>query len=400
MDIEQLKAHASLIPYVKKFYSDRIPIIREIKNVAFAKCVWHHENTESLAFYANGTYKCFGCEEHGDIINLVQYMEGLPFKEACKLIGSNVGYEVVIEPLNPIHEAYKDTMDNHTRRYWRNLQNNEIALNYLTKERGLTKESIDLFRLGLTDLQEYRYRSDIGNISNKIVFPILEHKHTKPKCLGIAYRSLTDEKPKYMNDLNQEARERQNPALNGVFIKGNLLYGLPLAYKGIADFGYAILVEGYMDVISMHQSGITNTVGCMGTSITESQIKTLSKTTSNVLLFLDGDKAGTDSMFKAIKAMYHENLTVGVCIINGVNDPADLCKKHKFDSTAIHNEIRNNTRQGIELIVNQSVQKYESMATIERTKALNTAMPIIEAVQNPVVKEMYKTKLLKRLDVL
>lgn len=400
MDIDELKAHAPLVPYVKKFYSDKIPIVRETKNIAFARCVWHKEQTESLALYANGSYKCFGCDEHGDIINLVQYMENLNFKEACKMIGDNIGYEVVIEPPNPIHEAYKDTMDNHTRRYWSNLQNNGPALKYLMFERGITKESIDLFRLGLTDSEEYKYRTDIGNISNKIAFPILEGKHNNPKCLGIAYRSLTNEKPKYMNDLNQEARENQDPLLDGVFVKGNLLYGLPLAYKSIAERGHVILVEGYTDVISMHQAGMTNTIGSMGTSVTEAQVKLIANLTSNVLLFLDSDKAGTNAMFKIIKSLYEANLTVGVCILGEVSDPADLCKKRNFDYYSVSSEIKNHTRQGIELIVNQSVEKYESIATTERTKALNYAMPIIDAVQDPIIKEMYKSKLFKRLDIL
>lgn len=400
MDIEELKTHAPLIPYIKKFYSDKIPIVRERPNIAFARCVWRKENTESLAFYANGTYKCFGCGEYGDIINLVQYMENLSFQEACKMIGDNVGYEVVFEPPNPIHEAYKDMMDNHTRRYWGNLQNNGQALRYLMFERGLSKETIDLFRLGLTDINEYQYRTDIGNISGKITFPILEHKRNKPKCVGVAYRSLTNEKPKYINDLNQESKERQDPRLDGVFIKGNLLYGLPMAYKSITERGYAILVEGYMDVISMHQAGIKNTIGAMGTSITEAQIKIISQLTSNVLLFMDNDTAGIDAMFKIIKSLYQANLTVGVCVLPQINDPADLCKKENFNYHSITNLIKANTKQGIELIVNQSVTRYESVATIERTKALNAAMPIIEAVQDPAIKEMYKSKLYKRLDMM
>lgn len=316
------------------------------------------------------------------------------------MIGDNVGYEVIIEPPNPIHEAYKDMMDNHTRRYWSNLQNSGAALKYLMFERGLTKESIDLFRLGLTDIEEYKYRIDIGNISNKITFPILEYKYNHPKCVGIAYRSLTNEKPKYMNDLNQEAKDNQDPLLDGVFIKGHLLYGLPMAHQNIVKCGHAILVEGYMDVISMHQAGITNTIGSMGTSITEAQIKILSKLTSNVLLFLDSDKAGTDSMFKIIKSLYDANLTVAVCILDSISDPAELCQKKNFDYHVVLNEIRKCTKQGIELIVNQTVGRYESIATIERAKALNLAMPIIDAVQDPIIKEMYKSKLFKRLDIL
>lgn len=402
MDIntDELKAYAPIIPYVKKFYKDKIHIVRETNNVAFASCIWHSEKTASLAFFANGSYKCFGCGEHGDVITLTQSIENLGFQEACKMIGDNVGYDIVLEEPNPLFESYKDTLDNHTRRYWNNLQNNGDALKYLLCERGISKEMIDLFRLGFTDSEEYKYRTDIGGISSKIVFPILEHRRRNPKCVGMAYRGLTDEKPKYINDVNQDGRDGQNPQLAGVFIKGDLLYGLPLAYEGIAKNNHIILVEGYLDVISLHQAGITNAVGSMGTSITENQIKAICNITSNVLLFLDSDKAGTSAMLKSIKDLYAAGLNVAVCLLDNNMDPADLCKSLDFNNMTIRMEMKNHTKQGIELVVNNAVERYENIATTERTKALRNAMPVIESVQDPAIKELYKSKLFKRLDII
>lgn len=400
IDTDELKAYAPLIPYVKQFYKDKIQIVRETQNVAFAPCIWHSEKTASLALFANGSYKCFGCGEHGDVITLVQDIENLPFQEACKVIGDNVGYEVILEEPNPVHEAYKDTLDNHTRRYWSNLQNHGEALRYLLCERGISKEMIDLFRLGYTDAEEYKYRTDMGNISNKIVFPILEHKRRNAKCVGMAYRGLTNDKPKYINDVNQDGREGQDPQLAGLFIKGDLLYGLPLAYESIAKQGHVILVEGYFDVIAMHQAGITNVVGSMGTAITENQINAIARITKNVILFLDSDKAGTNAMVRCIKDLYTAGINVAVCIIENNMDPADLCKAMNFDSTAIGMEIKSHTKQGIELVINSSVERYENIATIERTRALRTAMPIIDAVQDSAIRELYKSKLFKRLDII
>lgn len=316
------------------------------------------------------------------------------------MIGDNVGYDIVLEEPNPLFESYKDTLDNHTRRYWNNLQNNGDALKYLLCERGISKEMIDLFRLGFTDSEEYKYRTDIGGISSKIVFPILEHRRRNPKCVGMAYRGLTDEKPKYINDVNQDGRDGQNPQLAGVFIKGDLLYGLPLAYEGIAKNNHIILVEGYLDVISLHQAGITNAVGSMGTSITENQIKAICNVTSNVLLFLDSDKAGTSAMLKSIKDLYAAGLNVAVCLLDNNMDPADLCKSLDFNNMTIRMEMKNHTKQGIELVVNNAVERYENIATTERTKALRNAMPVIESVQDPAIKELYKSKLFKRLDII
>lgn len=401
MDIntEELKEHAPIIPYVKKYYKDIINITQETANVCFAQCIWHAEKTASLAFFQNGSYKCFGCGAHGDIISLVQNIENINFQEACKLIGDNVGYDIVLEQINPLFESYKDTMDNHNRRYWNNLQQNGEALRYLLFERGITKETIDLFRLGYTDNEEYKFRTDIGGISNRIVFPILEHKRKNAKCLGMAYRNLTNEKPKYINDINQNGREGQDPNLSGIFIKGDLLYGLSLAYDSIKKNNCIILVEGYFDVISLYQSGITNVVACMGTSLTINQINTISNLTKNVILFLDSDKAGITAMTKMIKDLYTVDLNVSVCVLNDSMDPADLCKYYNFDFNIIKDIIFNNIQQSIDFILNHSMKRYDNIITTERIKTLNNVMPIINEIKNEAIKELYKSKLYKRLDI-
>ena len=400
IDTAELKANAPLIPYITTHYQDKIHIESRSKNAVFAKCLWHDENTASLAFFANGTYKCFGgCGAHGDIITLVQSLENVSFEEACKIIGDNVGYEVVLEPPNIHHENYKNKLDDHTRRYWSLLQKNAEALNYLMNERGISSEMIDRFRLGFTGQEEYKYRSDIGNISSKIVFPILEHKRKNPKCVGMAYRGLTNDKPKYINDANQDGRDGQDPNLAGVFIKGNMLYGLHQAYEGIKKTGYVTVVEGYFDVISLHQSGITNAVCTMGTSLTESQIATLSKVTNNVLLLYDGDPAGTSGMMHAIQNLFTAGINVAVCTLDRGYDPADLCKARRFDYHKVNNEIRDHTMPAIEFVIDKVAKPYESIAMKERMKAMQAATPILNAVKDDGMKQMYTARLFKRLDI-
>ena len=135
----------------------------------------------------------------------------------------------------------------------------------------------------------------------------------------------------------------------------------------------------------------------MGTSITEMQVQELSKLTNNVLLFLDGDKAGTDAMMKSIGNLYAANLNVAVCILDNNMDPDDLCRYYKHDFNAINLEIKQHTMQGIEMVLDRAVKRYENIATQERIKAINTAMPIINAVQNLDIRDLYKQTLFKRL---
>ena len=149
----------------------------------------------------------------------------------------------------------------------------------------------------------------------------------------------------------------------------------------------------------MHQAGFTNTVGAMGTSLTENQINEISKVTKNIMLFMDGDKAGENSMLRIIKDLYAHGLNVVICLLDNNMDPADLCLSLDFDNAKIRAEIKSHTMQGIELVVNHAVKKYESIVISERTKALREAMPVINNVQDESIKEMYKSLLYKRLDI-
>ena len=400
IDTEELKASAPIIDYVIKFYPEKIRFAEKSGNCCKAYCIWHKDNeSPSLVFFSNGTYKCFGCGKHGDIITLVQTLENVTFQEACKIIGDNVGYEVILTPPNPYHENYKDNMDNHSRRYWQNFQSNQYAKEYMINTRGLTKDTLDLFRIGLTDLNEYKYRKDIGNISFRISFPILENKIHNPKCVGMGYRTLNDEKPKYVNDYNQEGKQNQDPNLAGVFIKGNNLYGYSLACQSIKQNGFAIVTEGYVDVLSMHQAGFTNTVSIMGTSFTETQIQLLSNITNCVLLMLDTDNAGINAMLRVLPELFKYNLKVIICTLQKGMDPADLCLINEFDFDVINKIIKENSVRAEKFLIDNSVSQYESYVITERERVIRNVMPILNIIPDEQAKMIYTNMLYKRIDM-
>ena len=114
-------------------------------------------------------------------------------------------------------------------------------------------------------------------------------------------------------------------------------------------------------------------------------------------MFLDGDKAGTDAMMKSIGTLYSANLNVAVCLMDNNMDPDDLCRYYNHDGNIINTEIRKHTVQGIEMVLDKTVKRYENIATQERIKAINTAMPIINSVQNQDIRDLYKQTLFKRL---
>lgn len=399
INVEELKSAAPIVDYIKQYYGQKIIITEESSTVAKANCIWHQDKeSPSLSFFKNSnTYKCFGCGKYGDLIVLVQELENVGFQEACKIIGDNIGYEIILTPPNPYHESYKDIMDNHTRRYWHNLRSDYTAQSYL-QNRGIIQQTINEFRIGLTDAQEYLFRKETGGIGYRISFPILEPKSKNAKCIGMGYRAITDVKPKYINDTNQDGVGNKDPLLAGVFIKGNCLYGYTQAYEFIKQSKYAILVEGYMDVISLHQSNIKNVVGAMGTSITPAQVSLLSKITKNIILIMDSDNAGINSMHKILPELYKAGMNVKVCILGKGEDPADICLKNNFDNGAVSKVIRDNTVDSMTFIFNNTMKDYESVVIQKRKEVLRNMQPIIDSLSG-IDRTIYMDMLLKRLDM-
>jgi DNA primase len=397
INVEELKSLVSIIDYIKTYYGKKLFITREDSNKIFLNCPFHEEENSSLVVYSNGTYKCFGCGEQGDIINFVQKMENVGFQEACEIIADNIGYKLDYIKENPIWEEYKDRQDELTRRYWKNLQHNANALNYLINVRKISPDMIDKFRLGFTDQNEYQYRTDINNISNRLVFPILEHKRNKPKCVGMAYRGIYDEEPKYINDRNQSGQKDQDPKLSGVFIKGNLLYGLAQAYKDIRTRGFAFVTEGYFDVISMHQSGFTNTVGTMGTSITDAQMNELKKVTSNIFLLLDNDNAGKNAINKYVLSFIKNGFRVFLCDLQSFKDPDLMCRSLEFNTDKVYKFLNDNKHEALSYMIYNSIMQFKEKVSEERYKTYIKLTDIASNIPNEQVKDFYMKMIEKEL---
>lgn len=372
-------------------------------------CPFHKENTPSGHIRASNGYfdyphyKCYGCGIFLNPIDFVMQSEGVSFLDACKILGGYVGMEISSEPKNPKHEAYKDLMTEHGRRYVRNLKSNTtaIAYTYLTKTRGITEQTLDQFMVGYVPVDEYKYRTDISGISERISFPIFEHKLPKDsKAVGMGYRTVKDLSPSWSKETDPKYKNDTTTKddLEGVFKKDQYLYGFQHAFQSIRKNQYAIVVEGYMDVLSLHQSGITNSVGLMGTSFGEIQMDKLRALTRNIILFLDGDSAGVTHMIKYVPILLNKGFTVKIiCAANG-KDPADVCKEMKFDQTEMSSYIIRNAESAVNMIINHYAKDYENIVIKERNKALVNIMPIIESC-SPSEKMIFTDMLLKKLDM-
>jgi DNA primase len=282
-----------------------------------------HDNKKTPAFVVwpeTGTWRCFGaCNEGGDIFKFVMKREGWDFKEALQRLAQRAGVE--LQEYTPQQEAQKELYDSlralleEAVLYYRNhLLNKPDVLNYLREKRGLTDATIETFGLGYAPpgwdnaLKHFTGRGyseqdlfDSGLLSerdlggyydrfrHRIMIPIRDERG---RMAGFGARIVEPEDlPKFLNS-------PETP----IFSKGNLLYGLDRARKPIRAADQAVIVEGYLDVIAVHQAGYENVVSPMGTALTEDQLRLLKRFTRKIVLALDPDTAGQKAILRGLDA--------------------------------------------------------------------------------------------------
>jgi DNA primase len=321
-------------------------------------CPFHDERSPSFGIDpTRKVYYCFGCQAKGDVFTFVQESEGVDFKGALELLADRCGVELEREAEDPReaehrrrHERLMELLARTSAYYERCLWESKEAARareYL-EGRGLREETLRAFRVGyapsawdrvlvasrkggFSERELYatglaqRSASENGRIYDRfrarIMFPLAD---TRGRVLGFGARALREEqKPKYLNTSDNE-----------VYHKGRHLYGADLARAHAARAGKAILCEGYTDVIAMHQAGMANTVGLMGTALTVEQVGELARMASTVLLALDADTAGQEAMLRASQLAARRSLELRVVSLPGGMDPAELIQREGPEAIA------------------------------------------------------------------
>jgi DNA primase len=310
-------------------------------------CPFHDERTPSFGIDpTQKVYYCFGCQASGDVFTFVQETEGVDFKGALELLAERYGVELQREEEDP-REAEKrkrrerllELLNRTTAYYERYLWESEEAAKARTylQERGLGEAILREFRVGYAPSawdrvllasrrggfsEQELYATGLAQRSkengrpydrfrSRIMFPLAD---IKGSILGFGARAMHDEqKPKYLNTSD-----------NDVYHKGSHVYGAKLARQSAAKAHSVVLCEGYTDVIAMHQAGMKNCVGLMGTALTPPQVRELSRMANTVLLALDADTAGQAAMLKAYTLASERELALRVVPLPVGTDPADL----------------------------------------------------------------------------
>jgi DNA primase len=309
-----------------------------------AKCPFHNEKTPSFFVSPKrNSFYCFGCGAKGDIFSFVEQFENLDFIGALKILAERAGVKLNFESKEKRDEKERifNCIDLASSFFEKNLKKNKTALDYL-HERGLSDETIKNWRIGFAEdawhsLEENLIASGFtkdemmragviksgegGKIydtfRNRIMFPIFDNAK---RVIAFSGRIFGDEKDvaKYLNSPETE-----------IFKKSEVLYGLHVAKNGIRKLGFAILVEGQMDLLMSQQAGWENTVASSGTALTNDQLLILKRLTPNLIIAYDNDNAGIKASQKAFEMALAIGFNVKAIKTPGDKDPADLILKDK-----------------------------------------------------------------------
>ena len=364
-------------------------------------CPFHNEKTPS--FYVSpskGIYKCFGCGEAGDVVGFLKKHEHFTYPEALRWLARKYNIEIREEEQTEEQRERQNERDalfhvsEFAQKYFADLLYNDemgraVGLSYF-HSRGLSDEVIKRFGLGFC-LDEWSaftdharrsgysdavlektgltiFKEDTGKcydrFRGRVMFPIYS---ISGRVLGFSGRVLSSEKQaaKYVNSPDSD-----------IYNKSHTLYGLYQARSAISKAGKCYLVEGNVDVISMHQSGVENTVASCGTSLTTEQIRLIKRYTPNVTVLYDGDSAGIKAALRAVNLLFSEGMHVRLVLFPDGEDPDSYAQKYGSsqlqDYLATHEEnfIMFKTRVLLDGVKNDPIRKAELVKETVQTIAL------------------------------
>jgi DNA primase len=313
-------------------------------------CPFHHEKTPSFSVsQAKEIYKCFGCGRSGNTIGFLMEHEKYSYVEAIRWLASRYNVELEETDVSPEQRQKQQAAeslyilnafarDHFARQLTEDGAGTDIGLSYL-HERGFTDETIRHFQLGYcpdtrdgfasaalraqyspellqkSGLVVLRDGEAVDNYRGRIIFPI---HNQSGKVIGFGARIIArnDRAPKYINTPENE-----------VYVKSRILYGSYFARQGIDRNNECLLVEGYTDVIALHQAGITNAVASGGTSLTTDQLRLIKKYTSNLTIIYDGDAAGIKAALRGLDLALEEGLNVRLVLLPDGDDPDSFVHK-------------------------------------------------------------------------
>lgn len=413
--IDEIKSRIDIVDVVGDF----INLKRSGQNY---KALSPFSNEKTPSFYvvpAKGIFKDFSSGKGGDAITFVMEHEGMSYTEALRFLAKKYGVEIQEEQVlekDQVAQSERDSLYivmNFAKDYFKDLlhkneEGQSIGLSYF-KERGFTDRNIEKFELGYA-LNEWNalekgaikagYSPEIlekaglvvkrenGNtydrFRGRVIFPV---HNLSGKVIAFGARMLGKEKdqPKYINSPETD-----------IYHKSNVLYGMFQAKNEIRKHEFCYLVEGYTDVISLHQSGVENVVASSGTALTEEQIKLMRRFTENVTVLFDGDAAGIKAALRGIDLVLKGGLNVRIVLLPDGEDPDSFSKKR--GSSELVKFLKEHTQDFISF----KIDLYTADASkdpIKKAELIRDILTSITAIPDPLKRTVYLQECSKKLEV-
>jgi DNA primase len=382
-------------------------------------CPFHEERTPSFSVEPQEKlYHCFGCGVGGDVIKFVEEKEGLGFAEAVELLADRYGVELEREREDPRAEAKRqrrrrlEQLLERTSAYYANYlwesEEAEKARGYLA-ERGMGEEVLRAFGVGYAPsawdkillrgqqagfsveelrgvglAQRGRSGGEYDRFRARIMFPIRDRRG---RTLGFGGRAMrSDQGAKYVNTAETD-----------FFHKSQMLYGVDRAKTAIAKASRAVVVEGYTDVLALHQAGFEEAVGVMGTAITGEQVAALSGMVEEVVLALDADSAGQEAMLRAQRVAAGRRMRLRVAAIPAGEDPAEMLADP--DGAERFRTLVDAAVELPEFQVGLVLEGTDVASPADRDRALTEVAPVLAGMGESVSRDELVRRVAERLDV-
>ena len=371
----------------------------------FGLCPFHNEKSPSFSVSPDKQiFHCFGCGVGGNVITFISKIEGLGFKETIETLAERVNITLPTEVntdnkkeelKSKVYKVNSFAAEYYHKRLYE--PRSKVGQDYV-KERKLNQETLESYKIGFSgnfdelykELRKQGFQDEeilesglvnktengkyIDRYRNRLMIPIIDVRN---RVIGFGGRVLDDSKPKYINSPE-----------NIVYSKGRNLFGLNVAKKG--DIKKLLIVEGYMDVISLHQRGITNVVAALGTALTPQQGWLLRKNTEQIILGFDSDGAGQTAVIRAMEVMQNMGCDIRVLQMTGAKDPDEYVLKY---GTARFNKLIDEAVSLIEFKVGLLKQNLNLDNTSDKIKFLNEIAKLISKIDNTMEKEIYIEKI-------
>lgn len=394
---------------VEEVVGDYVSLKKKGTNM-WGLCPFHNEKTPSFSVSpSKGIYKCFGCGEGGNSVNFVMDHEQMTYPEALRFLAKKYNIEIEEEQQTDEQVAEQNARESlllvlgfAQKTFTSNLLKTEegqaIGLSYF-KERGFSQETIEKFELGycfdkydsfgtkaLEQQYNKKYIVDAGlcaeredgslydRFKGRVMFPI---HNLSGRVIAFGGRTLRNDKKvaKYINSPETD-----------VYHKSKIVYGIYQAKSDIIKQDNCFMVEGYTDVISLHQAGIHNVVASSGTSLTVDQIRLIKRYTNNLTIMYDGDDAGIKASFRGIDLVLEEGMNVRTVLFPDGEDPDSYSKK--LDEVELNEFIQNNQKDFIQFKAQLLAE--EAKGDPIRTAALiKDIISSIALIPDPITRNLY-----------